>query len=258
MRMTLLDALILGVIEGITEFLPISSTGHLILASHLLGIPDGSFLTSFAIAIQLGAICAVLVLYWKSFLNIEILKRLLAGFIPTAIVGLLLYSFIKHTLLGNEMVVVVALLVGGVLLIVFERFHKENKEGADSVTAITYPQAVIIGLCQSVAMIPGVSRSAATIVGGLLLGIRRTAIVEFSFLLAVPTMGAAVALDILNSYKTFTPDNVGVIGVGFVAAFVVAMLSIRLLLTYIKTATFVPFGVYRILIAIIFFFLVLY
>ena len=130
--MTFFDALILGAIEGITEFLPISSTGHLILASHLLQLTDSSFLTSFTIAIQLGAILAVLVLYWKSFLNIKILKRILAGFIPTAVAGLLLYSWVKQFLLGNELVVVVALAVGGIVLIVFELLHKENRQNFHS------------------------------------------------------------------------------------------------------------------------------
>lgn len=255
--MPYLDAVILGAVEGITEFLPISSTGHLILASHLLGIPDSSFLTSFEIAIQLGAICAVLLLYWKSFLNIEILKRLVAGFIPTAVIGLLLYSFIKHHLLGNELVVVLALAIGGVLLIIFELLHKEGPDAPEGLTTITYRQAFLVGIAQSVAMIPGVSRSAATILGGLMLGIRRTTIVEFSFLLAVPTMGAAVALDVLKSYQSFTTDGLGYIAVGFVTAFLVALVAVRFLLRFVKTSTFIPFGIYRIVIAALFFFLIL-
>lgn len=256
--MNFLDAVILGAIEGVTEFLPISSTGHLILASHLLQLPDSSFLTSFEIAIQLGAICAVLLLYWKSFLNIEILKRILAGFVPTAVVGLLLYSYIKHYLLGNELVVVLALAVGGVLLIVFELLHKERVDAPEGLATITYRQAFLVGLAQSVAVIPGVSRSAATILGGLMLGIRRTTIVEFSFLLAVPTMGAAVALDVLKSYESFTTDGLGYIAVGFGTAFVIALFAVRFLLKFVKSSTFIPFGVYRIIIAALFFFFVLY
>lgn len=255
--MTFFDAALLGAIEGITEFLPISSTGHLILASHLLGLPDGSFLTSFEIAIQLGAICAVLLLYWRSFLDLEIIKRLLAGFIPTAVIGLLLYSFVKHHLLGNEMVVVIALLVGGIALIAFELLHKERGDAPEGLTTITYPQAFLIGICQSFAMIPGVSRSAATIMGGLLLGVRRTTIVEFSFLLAVPTMGAAVTLDVLKSYQSFTTDAIGYIAVGFVTAFFVALVAVKFLLKFIKTSTFIPFGIYRIVIAALFFFFIL-
>ncbi len=256
--MNFLDAIILGAIEGVTEFLPISSTGHLILASHLLKLPDSSFLTSFEIAIQLGAICAVVLLYWKSFLNIEILKRILAGFVPTAIVGLLLYSFIKHQLLGNELVVVAALALGGVVLIMFEFLHKERPGAPEGLETITYRQAFLVGLAQSVAVIPGVSRSAATILGGLVLGIRRTTIVEFSFLLAVPTMGAAVLLDVLKSYQSFTTDGLGYIAVGFGTAFIVALAAVRFLLKFVKTATFIPFGIYRVVLAALFFFLVLY
>ena len=255
--MNFLDAIILGAIEGITEFLPISSTGHLILASHLLQLPDSSFLTSFEIAIQLGAICAVLLLYWKSFLNIEILKRILAGFIPTAIVGLLLYSFIKQHLLGNELVVVVALALGGSALIIFEFLHKERPDAPEGLETITYRQAFLVGLAQSVAVVPGVSRSAATILGGLMLGIRRTTIVEFSFLLAVPTMGAAVLLDVLKSYQSFTTDGLGYIAVGFGTAFVIALVAVRFLLKFVKASTFIPFGIYRIIIATLFFFLIL-
>ncbi len=250
--MTPLHALILGALEGATEFLPISSTGHLILASHLLGIPDSAFLTSFEIAIQLGAICAVLLMFWKKFLDLEVLKRIMAGFIPTAIVGLLLYSFVKHFLLGNELVVVAALALGGVALIAFELLYKPREEGPSTLTAITYPQAVIVGLCQALAMIPGVSRSAATIVGGLALGINRATIVEYSFLLAVPTMGAAVALDLFKSYRDIPMDGIGLMGIGFATAFVVALLAIRFLLSFVKKADFIPFGVYRILIAIFF------
>lgn len=255
--MTFLDAVILGAVEGITEFLPISSTGHLILASHLLSLPSSSFLTSFVIAIQLGAIGAVVVLYWRSFLNLEILKRLLTGFVPTAVIGLSLYSLVKHVLLGNELVVVIALAVGGGALIIFEFFHKESSEAVGGVTTITYKQAFLIGIAQSVAIIPGVSRSAATIVGGLMLGIRRTTIVEFSFLLAVPTMGAAVALDVLKNYQTFTLQNASTIGVGFTAAFIVALIAIKFLLRFVRSSTFIPFGIYRIVIAGLFFWLVL-
>lgn len=255
--MTPIQSIVLGAIEGATEFLPISSTGHLILASHLLRIPDSAFLTSFEIAIQLGAICAVLLLFWKSFLNIEVLKRLVAGFIPTAIIGLALYSVVKHYLLGNELVVVAALALGGAFLIVFELLHKERDDAPEGVESITYRQAVIVGICQSFAMVPGVSRSAATIVGGLMLGLRRTTIVEFSFLLAVPTMGAAVALDIFKSYQTFPTEGLGLIGLGFATAFLVALIAIRFLLAYVKKANFIGFGVYRILVALFFLLLVL-
>lgn len=255
--MTYLDAVLLGLIEGITEFLPISSTGHLILGSFLLGLPQNDMLKSFEIAIQLGAILAVLVLFWKQFLNTKVLTRLFIAFVPTAVIGLVLYSFVKTHLLGNPYVVVCTLALGGVFLILFEFFHKESKEDSEHVTDITPKQAVIVGLFQSIAIVPGVSRSAATIVGGLLLGLRRATIVEFSFLLAVPTMLAATTLDIYKSYKLFSLEDVGLIATGFLTAFLVALFSIKFLLAYVKRYSFTPFGVYRIIIALLFFFIIL-
>jgi undecaprenyl-diphosphatase len=255
--MTILEALILGVIEGITEFLPISSTGHLILGSYLLGIPDTAFLKSFEIAIQLGAIGAVAVLYWRSFLSPSVLKKLFCGFLPTAIIGLLLYPYVKGHLLGNELVVVSMLAFGGVLLILFELFHNEQETHIKRIEDISYLQACGVGLFQSLALVPGVSRSAATITGGLLLGLGRVAVVEFSFLLAVPTMTVATGYDILKNYTLFTLDSVPILLVGFVTAFVVALFAVKFLLRFIKNHTFIPFGIYRIILATLFFFLVL-
>lgn len=258
--MSWLDALILGLVEGITEFLPISSTGHLILTSSLLGLPTTEFLKSFEIAIQLGAIGAVLFLYWRSFLDVSILTKLLVGFIPTAVMGFALYSFVKTYLLGNPSLVVWTLLLGGIALIVFELFHKEQMHRADSEASladITLWQSFCVGLFQSIAIIPGVSRSAATILGGMLVGIRRTTIVQFSFLLAVPTMAAATGLDMFKSASLFSFSQAGVLAIGFVAAFIVALLSMRFLLRFVRTRTFVPFGVYRIVVALLFFFFII-
>lgn len=254
--MTILDSAILGVVEGITEFLPVSSTGHLILAGELLGLPSTEFLKSFEIAIQLGAIMAVVLLYWRSFLDLGILKRILAAFIPTAVIGLLLHDLAKQYLLGNVTVVLVALAVGGVALIIFELLHKEKEEAMQDVRSITYTQAVVVGIFQAIAIIPGVSRSAATIVGGLVMGIGRVAIVEFSFLLAVPVMAAATGLDLLKSAGTFSSADFANLAVGFVVSFVVALISIRFLLQYVRKHTFIPFGIYRILAALVFFLLV--
>ncbi len=251
--MTLFEALILGVVEGVTEFLPISSTGHLILVSSLLKIPSTEFLKSFEIAIQLGAILAVVALYWKSLFDIETIKKLIVGFLPTAIIGFLLYGIVKTYLLGNNVIVLIALALGGVALIAFEYFHTPAQHGTDSVPPITYRQAFFVGLFQSIAIIPGVSRSAATIVGGLLLGINRITIVEYSFLLAIPTMGAATVLDLTKNASLFSQDQALALGLGFVTAFVVALASIRFLLAYVRNHSFAAFGVYRIVIAAIFF-----
>jgi undecaprenyl-diphosphatase len=247
------DAAILGVVEGVTEFLPISSTGHLILASHLLGLPQTEFLKTFDIAIQLGAILAVGVLYWRSFLRLEVLKKVVVGFIPTGVIGFALYSFVKARLLDSELLVLVALFAGGVALIAFEYWHTERDGAASDVAQISYRQALGVGVFQALAIVPGVSRSAATILGGLLLGLKRTTIIEYSFLLAVPTMGAATALDMYKNYATISAADLNVLAVGFVVAFIVALAVIRWFLSYVRTRTFVPFGIYRIVVAVLFF-----
>jgi len=251
--MTFLDSILLGIVEGITEFLPVSSTGHLILASKLLEIPQTEFLKAFEIAIQLGAIFSVVFLYWKSFLDIEILKRLAVAFIPTGVIGFLLYGIVKDVFLESGAVVLWTLLLGGIALIVFELFHREPEENIEDVAAISYLQSALIGIFQSVAIIPGVSRSAATIIGGLLLGIRRVTIVEFSFLLAVPTMFAATGYDIAKNASLFSTDQTMALGIGFVTSFAVALFAIKFLLAYVRTHSFIPFGVYRIAVALLFF-----
>lgn len=253
--MDILQAVILGVVEGISEFLPISSTGHLILASELLGLPATDFVKSFEIAIQLGAILSVVVLYGKSLLvNIKILQRVAVAFIPTAVIGLLLYKVIKKFLLGNSMVVVWSLLIGGILLIVFELLHREKDDAREELATMPLKTAFWIGVFQSIAVVPGVSRSAATIIGGLMLGLKRRTIVEFSFLLAVPTMAAAAGLDLLKSAHSFTGSEMSCLGVGFVVSFIVALLSIKFLLHFIKNNNFIPFGIYRIIVAGVFLF----
>ncbi|MEN9649142.1 MAG: hypothetical protein RL094_109 [Candidatus Parcubacteria bacterium] len=252
--MTLLHALILGIVEGITEFLPISSTGHLILVSKLLGIEETSFTTSFNVIIQLGAILAVLVLYWRVvFSNKELFKKAVIGFVPTMVLGLVFYKVVK-TFLGSPSVVAWSLIIGGILLIVFEKRQKPGQVVSDN---LTYKQSALVGVFQSIAFIPGVSRSAATIVGGQLMGISRKAIVEFSFILAVPTMLAASTLDILKHADTFTTQNIELLVVGFITAFVVAFLAIKSFLSYIQKHSFVAFGVYRIIVGIIFLLFVL-
>lgn len=252
-----IHALILGIIEGITEFLPISSTGHLILAGEILHIPSTEFQKSFDIIIQLGAILSVIVLYWNTLWDLDVIKKLFVAFIPTGVIGLLLYKTVKIYLLGDQVVVLGSLLLGGIALIAFELWHKESTAATASIKEISYRHAALIGVFQSLAIIPGLSRSAATIVGGLLLGLRRATIVEFSFLLAVPTMLAASSLDILKNYQSFSSDQIGILSIGFITSFVVALLSIKFLLGYIRKHNFIPFGVYRILAAMLFWLLVL-
>ncbi|QQR54559.1 undecaprenyl-diphosphatase UppP [Candidatus Peregrinibacteria bacterium] len=251
--MTLLHAFILGIVEGFTEFLPISSTAHLALTGKLLGLEQTEYFKSFEIIIQLGAILAVIALYWRSLLQWEVIKRLIVGFIPTGILGLLFYKLVKLYLLESFPVMLTALLVGGILLIVFEKTHTEKKGEVKGVAAIPYKTCLYIGLFQSLAMIPGVSRSAATIVGGLLLGLQKRTIVEFSFLLAVPTMLAASSLDIYKNAQSFTSDQTVLLSVGFVTSFVMALVSIKFLLATVRRQTFSAFGFYRIGIASVFF-----
>jgi undecaprenyl-diphosphatase len=243
----------LGIIEGLTEFLPVSSTGHLILAGKFLGLPDANFEKSFEIIIQLGAILSVVVLYWRVFLkDFEALKKIAVAFLPTAIIGLVLYKFIKQ-MLGSEWVVVWALFVGGIILIVFERFYKKKPESGliENISQISYKNAFFIGLFQSIAVIPGVSRSGATIVGGLSLGIKRETIVEFSFLLAVPTMCAATGLDLLKNWQSFSVDQFGILSIGFITSFVVALVCIKLFLGFVRKYDFTAFGIYRIAVAVL-------
>ncbi len=280
--MNIFDAFLLGIIEGITEFLPVSSTGHMILASHLLNISTDSFTKSFEIIIQLGAILAVVFIYrQKVFKNFKLMLRVGVAFIPTACIGLALYSFVKRYLLDNVYVVVGSLFIGGIIIILFEKKYGKDKvmksdspinaeavnktENIDNTerkvvldeNSVSIKQALYIGLFQSIAIIPGVSRSAATIIGGQILGLSRTVIVEFSFLLAIPVMLAAASLDLYKHHDSFTSDQFGLLAVGFVTAFFVALLAIKTFLSYIQKHSFTVFGVYRIVLAAVFF-LVMY
>jgi len=203
--MTLLQSIILGIVEGITEFLPISSTGHLILASRLLGLPQSDFQKSFEIAIQLGAIASVIVLYWRRFLEPAVLTKVLVAFVPTGIIGFALYRVVKTYFFDS---------LGGVALIVFELLHREKDDAVGDVASISYSKALLIGLFQSLSIVPGVSRAGATIVGGLIVGLSRRTIVEFSFLLAVPTMLAATGYDLLKNASSFAPEEFGVLAGG--------------------------------------------
>ncbi len=254
--MDFITAFILGIVQGISEFLPISSTGHMILASHLMGLKHTEFLKSFEIAIQVGTILSVVVLYWRSLLvDFEVIKRLVVAFIPTGVLGLTLYKLIKGYLLGSETVVLCSLLIGGIFIVAFEYWYREKEDATSEIREISYKNAVIIGLFQSIAMIPGVSRSASTILGGLWLGLKRKTIVEFTFLLAVPTMLAATGYDLIKSGSLFSFDQIQYLLVGFVTAFVVALLTIKFLLQFIKTHTFIPFGIYRIVLVVFWFLL---
>lgn len=247
---TFFAAVLLGIVEGLTEFLPISSTAHLILTNKLLGIEQSDFVKTFEVAIQGGAICAVLLLYWKKFFNLEILKKIIAAFIPTAVIGFVLYELIKGVFFESTILILLTLLIGGIVLLFFESWvTKEEKE----LQKITYKESILIGLTQAIAVIPGVSRSGATIVGGRLLGLSREAIVEFSFLLAVPTILAATLFELLKNYELFKDAEFTTFGIGFIVSFITAILSIKFFLRFIQKHSFKGFGIYRIVLAIVLF-----
>jgi len=217
-----------------------------------MGLEHTEFLKSFEIAIQVGAISSVVFLYWRLLLvDFEVIKRVIVAFLPTGVLGLTLYRVVKSYLLGSAAVVLWSLFLGGLFLIAFEYWHREKDDAAGEIRQMSYKTALIIGLFQSIAMVPGVSRSASTIIGGLILGLKRKTIVEFSFLLAVPTMLAATVYDLMKSAPEMTLGQVDFLIAGFVTAFIVALLSIKFLLRFIQTHTFIPFGVYRIILVVV-------
>jgi undecaprenyl-diphosphatase len=247
--MTILQAAILGIIEGLTEFLPVSSTGHMILADSLMHITDKEFVKTFEIAIQLGAIAAVVLLYIRRFLKEPKLYAILfVAFLPSGVLGLLLYKHIK-ALLFNPISVSIALILGGVILLFFDKFAAKRQHHD---TEVTYKSAFGIGLFQTISMIPGVSRAAATIGGGLAMGLNRMRAVEFSFLLAVPTMVAATGYDLFKQRHTLNAAHFDLLAVGGIVAFACALLAVRFFVGFISKRGFFLFGIYRIVIGIIF------
>jgi len=250
--MHFIQAIIIGIVEGLTEFLPVSSTAHMIIASKLMNIKPDDFTKTFEIVIQLGAILAVVILYFKKLFNLANIKKLVVAFIPTVIIGFTLYKLVKSYLMENLTVIIWSLIIGGLILVVFEKLHKDKEETGEGsgIAEISYRQCLYIGLFQSLAIVPGVSRSAATIIGGLALGLKRKTIVEFSFLLAVPTMLAASGLDLIKNAGTISSSQFGLLGLGFLVAFIIGGLSVKFFLKYIQRYNFVPFGVYRVAIGL--------
>ena len=256
--MNFLQALILSAVEGISEFLPISSTGHMILAADILKIAQSNFVKDFEIIIQLGAILAIVVLYWNSlFKSLEVWKRIIVAFIPTGIIGLVLFKIVKNYLLGNLYITLASLLIGGIILVILELIYKEKEYHVSDIAKITYPKAFAIGLFQAIAIIPGVSRSAATIIGALFLGTKRKTAAEFSFILAVPTMLAATGLDLIKTNFSYSSTEWLIIVIGFLGSFVSALIVVKLFLRFVQTHSFISFGIYRIIVAILFYLIVI-
>ncbi len=253
--MTTLQALYLGILEGITEFLPVSSTGHLILASHFLNIVQSDFLVAFEIAVQSGAILAVLYMFWKRIFTIPMIKKLIVGFIPTGIAGFLIYPHIK-ALLTSPLIVGITLFLGGIIILFVENSYSKWKDaGAIALRhEISMKEAFFLGLYQILAIIPGISRSGSVIVGGLLMKLDRKILTEFTFLLAVPTMAAATLYSFYKNIHVITQaTNITPLLVGMLSSFIVATFVIKLFLDYIRQNTFVVFGFYRIIIGIVVF-----
>ena len=248
--MNFLHTIILGIVEGVTEFLPISSTAHLEITQVLLRIPTTDFIKSFEIAIQLGAIFAVVVLYWKKiFSSFKYFRNIIIAFIPTAIIGFILYKIIKSVFLGNIVLAAWMLLLGGIIIIIYEHRQENKMEDISqrTVESLSVKELLTIGCAQALAVIPGVSRSGAVIISGRMLGLPRILITEFSFLLASPTMLAATGYDLLKSGFAFSGGEWGTIALGTIISFLVAIFAVKWLLDYIKKHSFSIFGWYRVI-----------
>ena len=250
--MNIIQTLILAVIEGLTEFLPVSSTGHMILASALMKIQDDAFVKTFQIFIQAGAVLSIVMIYARRFLRgVTIYLKLLAAFFPTMVVGFIAYEFIKEHLF-SPMVVAFSLVLGGIVLILIDEKVDTSRSRTDVLENITYKNAFFIGFIQCLSMIPGVSRAAATIIGGVFNGLDKKQAVEFSFLLAVPTMFAATGYDILKTPVQFSGREFMLLALGFIAAFLSAWAAVKVFLKITENYGFRYFGYYRIVIGVVF------
>jgi undecaprenyl-diphosphatase len=262
--MTTVQSIIIAVVEGITEFLPISSTGHMIITQKLLGVESSDFVNLFTVNIQLGAILSVVVLYWKKFAEplhtgtaegtflkrfsrrFDFYLKLLVAFLPAAFFGLLLNKYI-NALLQSVVVVAISLVLGGIILLFIDNWFKNPAENQE----MTYKKALKIGFFQVISMIPGVSRAAATIIGGLTQKLTRKNAAEFSFFLAVPTMLGASALELFKTYHGISPENIKMLLLGNVVAFIVAMLAIKGFISFLTRHGFKVFGYYRIIVGLV-------
>jgi undecaprenyl-diphosphatase len=247
--MTVLEAVLIAIVEGVTEFLPVSSTGHMILTQGILGMKSDDFLKAFTVNIQFGAILSVVVLYWKRFFqSIDFYIKLLIAFLPAALIGFLLGDQID-AMLESVPVVAVSLLLGGIVLLKVDDWFKANELQPEK--EVKPKNALLIGFFQCLALIPGVSRSAATIIGGMQSGFNRKQAAEFSFFLAVPTMFAASGYKLLKNHEAITSDNLSLLLIGNAVAFIVALLAIKTFIGMLTRYGFKVFGYYRIIVGAI-------
>lgn len=257
--------IILGIVEGITEFLPVSSTGHMILVEKFINSPyvTKDFMDNFLIIVQLGAILSVVLYFWKDIHpfvknkeiftdRLKLWSKIIVGVLPAAVLGLLFDDYITEFFLGNTTIVATTLIIYGIIFCFIEKNIKRTKV-IDNIKYIPYSLAIIIGLFQCLAMIPGTSRSGATIIGSLLLGLSKGVAAEFSFFLAIPTMLGATLLKLIKHGINFSPIEWQLLGIGFFISFIVAFIVIKWFMEYIKTRTFKLFGIYRIILGILVF-----
>ncbi len=249
--MTIIESIILGITEGITEFLPISSTAHMIIVSTLLGLKQTLSNVAFEVIIQLGATLAIVAIYLDkiNFKEIELWKKVILAFFPLAIIGFLLRHQIKE--LFNLYTVAWMFIIGGIVFFIVEKIYSEEKVKINEVEKVTYRQALLIGFFQVFALIPGTSRSGSTIVGGMLGGLSRKTAADFSFLLAIPTMFAASGYEFVKNVSSFKDQNLLVLAVGFVVSFISCYIAVKWFLKFVKKYTLNPFGIYRIIVGII-------
>jgi undecaprenyl-diphosphatase len=252
--MTFFESIVIAIVEGLTEFLPVSSTGHMIIAERLLHVQETDFVKLFTVAIQLGAILAVVVLYWKKFFDFskwQFYVKLIIGVIPALVLGALFNKKID-ALLDSATTVAIALLVGGIVLLFIDKFFTHSTLETDE--QIKSKNAFMIGLWQCIAMVPGVSRSAASIIGGMQQGLSRSLAAEFSFFLAVPTMLAATGYKLLKHFKEnggFTSEEIKLLAIGNIVAFIVAIIAIKFFINFVKKYGFKVWGIYRIIVGIL-------
>ncbi|HEX2968654.1 MAG TPA: undecaprenyl-diphosphate phosphatase [Bacteroidales bacterium] len=251
--MDLIQSLIIAIVEGLTEFLPVSSTGHMILASAAMKISENEFVKTFEIAIQTGAILAIVLMYIKRFFRgFDIYIRLAVAFIPAAVIGFLAYDFIKNVLF-NPYVVSVSLVLGGIILVIIDKHVVKRESEVPELEQIPVKNAFFIGLIQCFSMIPGVSRAAATIIGGVFNKLNKKQATEFSFLLAVPTMLAASGYDLLKTPINFSSYEIKLLIIGLTVAFITAWIAVKIFLKIVEKYGFTYFGYYRIIVGVVFF-----
>jgi undecaprenyl-diphosphatase len=249
--MTLYEAVILGIVEGVTEYLPVSSTAHIALTSQIMGVAQDDFMNSFNIIIQIAPIFSVMIIYFNTlFHSLEIWKKLIVSFIPTGAIGFLFHKQIETMFSANS--IVLWMIATGIFFLIVEFLYTRRGHTTLDLDDVTYKQAISIGFIQALSLIPGVSRSGSTILGGMLLGMKRELSMSFSFLLAIPTMTAASDYTLFKEYSSFSSDGIGLIAVGFIVSFIVGWAAVKSFLAIVSKYNFTPFGIYLIASGVLF------